>query len=176
MEASRKRLIRPSKLAVLSWYLRRPVFYGSLFGLLKTKLTKALGLVEDTRAQARNWCESCAVETSTALKALTGNSWPEPLESMFPQDFDFAAKMASSCPVTMGGSANQRLIYHVCEFLAARKVVETGVAYGWSSLSILLSLQNRSDAHLISTDMPYPGRDNDRYVGCVVPDNLRARW
>jgi len=95
---------------------------------------------------------------------------------MFPQDFDCAEKMASSCPVTMGGSANQRLIYHVCEFLAARKVVETGVAYGWSSLSILLSLQNRSDAHLISTDMPYPGRDNDRYVGCVVPDNLRARW
>jgi hypothetical protein len=24
--------------------------------------------------------------------------------------------------------------------------------------------------------MPYPGLDNDRFVGCVVPERLRAMW
>ena len=55
-----------------------------------------------------------------------------------------------------------------------RRVIETGVAYGWSSLALLLSLKNRNGL-LVSTDLPYAGLDNDPYVGCVVPDELARK-
>ena len=54
-------------------------------------------------------------------------------------------------------------------------MVETGVAYGWSSLAILSGLAS-SKGRLISTDMPYLQMGNDKYVGCVVPEDLKAHW
>ena len=58
----------------------------------------------------------------------------------------------------------------------ARRVIETGVAYGWSSLALLLSMSGKPDAVLVSTDMPYVLRGGDAYVGCVVPESLRSGW
>jgi predicted O-methyltransferase YrrM len=67
------------------------------------------------------------------------------------------------------------ICYTSTEYCQARRVIETGVAYGWSSLALLLSLKNRN-GQLVSTDLPYAGLDNDPYVGCVVPDELRENW
>jgi class 3 adenylate cyclase len=50
------------------------------------------------------------------------------------------------------------------------------VGYGWSSLALLLSLSRRPGAQLVSTDMPYVDRDNEAWVGCVVPERLRSAW
>jgi predicted O-methyltransferase YrrM len=66
-------------------------------------------------------------------------------------------------------------LYQLADHCQARRVIETGVAYGWSSLALLLSLKKRNGL-LVSTDLPYPGLDNDPYVGCVVPDDLRENW
>ena len=76
----------------------------------------------------------------------------------------------------MGGAGNIDLIYNLCEHIQAKKAVETGVAYGWSSLSILLSLEKRNDALLISTDLPYAKMNNEDFVGCVVPQRLHSKW
>ena len=67
------------------------------------------------------------------------------------------------------------MLYNLCEYLQAKKVIETGVAYGWSSFSILLSISTRQGI-LCSTDMPYPKMNNDAYVGIVVPEHLRKYW
>jgi predicted O-methyltransferase YrrM len=58
----------------------------------------------------------------------------------------------------------------------ARRVIETGVAYGWSSLAILSALEGRDGARLVSVDMPYPGRGNEAWVGVAVPEDLRQNW
>jgi predicted O-methyltransferase YrrM len=176
MQASSNRKSLPARLSVLWSYLRRPVLYGALIQLLRSKASMALGLTKDTRASALSWCQSCAVDTATALTMLTGKAPSEGLRSSFPDEFRFAEGAANACPVAMGGPANLQFVYQLCEYLSARRVLETGVAYGWSSLAILLSLQKRKDARLVSTDMPYPGRDNDLYVGCVVPEHLRNQW
>ena len=76
----------------------------------------------------------------------------------------------------MGGEANLDLLHCLAEHLQAKSIIETGVAYGWSSLALLLSLWSRRGAKLVSTDMPYPFRGNDRHVGCVVPSHLREAW
>ena len=54
--------------------------------------------------------------------------------------------------------------------------METGVAYGWSSLAILLAIKDSKDAKLISNDMPYVNMGNDDYVGCVISNKLKYKW
>ncbi len=75
----------------------------------------------------------------------------------------------------MGGGGNLELIYQLTEHLRAIRVIETGVAYGWSSLVFLLSLKNRQNSLLISTDLPY-SKKTEPYVGLLVPDNLKDNW
>ena len=61
--------------------------------------------------------------------------------------------------------------------IQANNVLETGVAYGWSSLAILSALEKtKGKSHLISVDMPYPASKSNKYVGIVVPRRLRQNW
>jgi len=75
----------------------------------------------------------------------------------------------------MGGAGALELIYYSCEFTNAQNVLETGVAYGWSSFAALLSLHQRN-GNLYSSDMPYLGQDGDQFVGYIVPNNLKMNW
>jgi predicted O-methyltransferase YrrM len=85
-------------------------------------------------------------------------------------------RRAASSPVEMGGAADLDLLHALVKLSGARRVIETGVAFGWSSLAILAALDGREDAVLASVDMPYPRRNNDDFVGIVVPERLRSRW
>jgi predicted O-methyltransferase YrrM len=76
----------------------------------------------------------------------------------------------------MGGAGNMDLLYTLCDHLRATRVVETGVAYGWTSLAVLLSLQDRPGSLLYSVDLPYVDRRNEAWVGVVVPQELRPQW
>lgn len=93
----------------------------------------------------------------------------------YPDVFEAAEKAADQSPVKMGGPGDIDLLYHFAEGISAKSIIETGVAYGWSSLALLLSLKER-EGHLISTDMPYAKLGNEDYVGCVIPENLKSYW
>ena len=55
----------------------------------------------------------------------------------------------------MGGASHIHLLYDCVRLSKAKKVVETGVAYGWSSLAILKALSLTNNGKLFSVDMPY---------------------
>ena len=76
----------------------------------------------------------------------------------------------------MGGSGHIHLLYDCVRLLKAKNVIETGVAYGWSSLAILKALSLNGLGKLYSVDMPYPGKKNENDVGIAVPKNLRTNW
>jgi predicted O-methyltransferase YrrM len=130
----------------------------------------------DTREGAIRWCETRSININDAIYKLTNRCNETPIKTLFPSSIRNAEVIAKECPVEMGGPANLDLLFWSSEYLAAEKVIETGVAYGWSSLAILLSIKNRKNSCLVSTDMPYPNKNNDKYVGCVVPLELRCRW
>jgi len=77
----------------------------------------------------------------------------------------------------MGGPGNLDLLYSLVRGLAAKSVIETGVAYGWSSLAILLALNENSVGKLMSSNLHYPRFDGDeRFVGYAVPEFLKPMW
>jgi len=161
----------------LLWFLKYPRFYPELF----RRLGKARKLFTGadpcaTQTQATGWCRSLAIGLPEAVQRITGRPLPAPVRERFPHEFAEAEERARGCPVPMGGPGNLDLLYCMADYLQAKKVVETGVAYGWSSLAILLSLKHRKGAKLISTDLPYPHRNSQDYVGCVVPEALRRHW
>jgi hypothetical protein len=117
-----------------------------------------------TNAQSKGVCEQ-----------LTGSRL-DGLENLFPQVIADAIRRAPQRPSPMGGPGDFDLLYSLAEHLQATRIVESGVAYGWSSLALLLSLKKRPGSKLISTDKLVPCGNYDEFVGCVVPSDLTAQW
>ena len=164
-----------SKIRTLGWFLRRPRLMPQAVELVLRKLRPRRDLPQHRR-EATAWCEAVGLSTETLLDrlgcrparafdvALTEAQWAE------------ARDAAARCPETMGGPGHLELLYSCAEAIGAERCIETGVAYGWSSLAILASVCARPTARLISTDMPYVQKSLDSWVGCVVPDAWRAQW
>jgi predicted O-methyltransferase YrrM len=163
----------------LQFFITRPALYPELWrrtGSLMKGRSAEDERKENSRSEATEWCAARSIDTEEALFRLTGTRERESVERRHADVIGAARIEEKQCPVPMGGAGNLDLLFGLAEHLQAEQVVETGVAYGWSSLALLLSLQHRAGARLASIDMPYPERNNDRYVGCVVPKNLRAQW
>lgn len=163
-----------AKLKTIFWFLKRPRLYPELWHHLTE--SKKNRISPEEREESGAWCAQLAVDTATALAQLTGEPPSPLLKDLFPDVFARAERIARECPVKMGGPGDLNLLYALAVHCRAAHVVETGVAYGWSSLALLLALKDRPEARLVSTDMPYPDRNNDAYVGCVVPEPLRPQW
>lgn len=174
-----KQKAKPLKqLQTLFWFATRPRYYPYFLEVLTRKIDgwqRPSDFVQ-MRQQASAWCAERAISRDDALYQLTGAHPPQSFESRFAGELVAAHTRAEQCPVKMGGPGDIALLYWLAEHVQALRVIETGVAYGWSSLALLLSLQNRPAACLMSTDRPYIKRGNDAYVGCVVPVELREQW
>ncbi|MCZ7550014.1 MAG: class I SAM-dependent methyltransferase [Anaerolineales bacterium] len=168
----------------IRWFIKRPELYPELFRTIKKRiLGYPLHLNESEKAQ--EWCEDRAINVWESLGKISGRSSVpnQKVRDIFPKEFYYAEEMVKKCPVTLGGAGSLDLLYWISEFTKAQNVIETGVAYGWSSLVFLLSLSQRDGAFLISTDMPYyepewveKNLKNDLFVGCVVPPEYNEKW
>ena len=147
------------------WYLKRPRLYLQMLRIIIYKLSPS------TKKRVDHWCQERAMETSEAILKITGSPQPECVKEKYMKIFSKAEVTSKQCPTKMGGPGNLDILYWIAEYLKAKNVIETGVAYGWSSLAILLSIAKHESSLLISSDL-----DNDDCVGCVVPLELKAHW
>nr|WP_262911667.1 class I SAM-dependent methyltransferase [Chryseobacterium sp. PS-8] len=154
-------------------YLKRPDLYPEL-GRKIVKNTVNRGNAFKGKEKTNSWAASKAVSQKQAVSQLFGIDI-EPFQTEFAEVLKDSQKRQDDCPIKMGGAGALELIYYSCEFTNAKNAVETGVAYGWSSLAALLSL-NKRNGTLYSSDMPYLAQDGDQYVGCIVPENLKSHW
>ena len=92
-----------------------------------------------------------------------------------------------TCALNLGGAANLDMLYSLAKSVGARKIVETGVAYGWSSLAFILAVKDMDDGYVYSTDLPritytYSTdptviiRPEHDAVGVAIPETLRSHW
>ena len=74
----------------------------------------------------------------------------------------------------MGGMAHLNLIYNLIKCYNPKQILETGVAFGWSTLAIILSKSQKSN--LISIDLSYPTKSSYKLVGMAIPSNLKKKF
>jgi len=82
-------------------------------------------------------------------------------------------------PYPLDYSINQNsrnFLYFLCRILKPKIVVETGVAYGFSSIYILKALEQNNSGKLYSIDSIFRPWQSEKMIGSVIPEKLRNRW
>jgi hypothetical protein len=162
-----------SKLKTAFWFIKNPQYIPQIFQVLKRKKNQSL---EYSNIESMVWCKANCIDQKEALKQLIKIDQTKELIDLFPNEIKEAQRIADLAPVKMGGGGATTFIYYLVKYSNAQNIIETGVAYGWSSLAILLAIKDSNDAKLISNDMPYINMGNDDYVGCVISDKLKYKW
>jgi predicted O-methyltransferase YrrM len=168
----------PSRTEMLGWFAKHPSMYRELSRMTRNRIARALGIQPDRDIEAARGAAACAewcIPTEEAYRRL-GLTEGMSLAERYPDEWREAERRTAAVPVAMGGAANFELLYDLVRSLRPDRVLETGVALGWSSLAILLALESLGHGELVSIDMPYPGMKNDAFVGIAVPPRLHSRW
>lgn len=158
------------------WFIwKGPKFYSTLFVLVLTKLKP----IKDSNQHieiATRWCEDNLSSLKECLLMLGIEEENATLEEPFSNSYkEQISRIIDSSASDFGGPGHTDLIYTICEKLKIKKVIETGVAYGWSSASILKSISKR-DGQLISIDMPMLKQTDYELIGIAVEDDLKKNW
>ena len=154
-------------------YLKRPDLYPELGRKIIKNIFNRKSAFRG-KEKTNLWASKIAISQEQAIEKLFGIPFQK-FSEQFPQEYQNALEIQNNCPIKMGGAGALELLFAACEFTKAKSVVETGVAYGWSSFASLTSLEKRNGT-LYSSDMPYLGQDGDQYVGCIVPQHLKNNW
>lgn len=162
-------------------YGLKPSIWPELYRRLQRKIGgrqskqhAAAGL--EAAKEAGLWCDRHSMTEEQALDELGLQGPILDVGQLFSEDLAAAHEAVDKVPMKLGGASNMNLIYTLCEALGATRVIETGVANGWSSLAILLSIATRPGAALHSVDLPYLQYQNDPWVGVAVPKPLHLYW
>ena len=125
-------------------------------GFFLVMVKKLLKLTEKNKSiQATKWAESkVKLSTFEFCQHIDKKLYEEILREVEKIKKDAKAKL-SSINFKLGGGGNYFLLYFLVRKFNPKTIVETGVAAGWSSLSILRALQKNRTGKLFSSDFPY---------------------
>lgn len=164
-----------SKAQTLIWYARHPAFWAQAVALARCAATNDGGHAGE-RPAATAWAAERSLPTRDILLAIGlldgAAEWPRLSQT----EIDEATARGARSAVEMGGPGDLELLHAAIALARPERVVETGVAYGWSSWAILRGLLVAGRGRLVSVDMPYAKRNNEAFVGIVVPPDLAADW
>lgn len=160
------------KFLIIVWYISRPKYYPHFISLIKRKFLMKHDTANN-KDKAYQWAVANAVTSEEALKMINIKAKVVGLDK---DTINKGKELEKKSSFKMGGSGHIHLLYDCVRLIKANVVIETGVAYGWSSLAILKALDSGKGGKLYSIDMPYPTKNNENDVGIVVPDYLKKNW
>ncbi len=73
-------------------------------------------------------------------------------------------------------SDSRKFLYILCRIMKPENIIETGVAYGLSSIYILKALNKNNFGTLHSIDSVFRPWQERNMIGSIIPDELRKRW
>ncbi len=127
-------------------------------------------------AQAMSLLDSLAVSEADAFNQLFPGATSAPtFEERYQSEISDSHRRIQSSRDKLGGAAALNLLHQCTIQLKPDGVIETGVAYGWSSFAILAALDLNDNGRLVSIDFPQLGTSG-RSVGAAIPDSLKTRW
>ena len=90
---------------------------------------------------------------------------------------DRANKILPALNVKLGGGASDKLLYFMVRLKKPETIIETGVAAGFSSLSILKAIDFNKKGKLYSSDFPYFRlKEPEKYIGVLVDRSIYKNW
>ena len=154
---------KPSKLEVALFLLGKPAYYPDLWRRVRLNIGRALlpPVMGRSAEVATRWAASVAVDLDKV--DLLAPGLRRSLAADFPAEIGAAREMEEKYPTQKGWGGSADLIYAVCEAIGAKTVVETGVAQGFSTLAMLLSVTRRG------------GRVQRRYA-CGCTEGYQRGW
>ena len=158
------------------WFLLKgPKYYSTLCVQIYTKLRKNMDTQRHTET-ATNWCNDNLTTIAECLKNIGVAHENLDIEHAFDEAYKTKInQLISDSNSNFGGQGHTNLIYTICERLKIENVIETGVAYGWSSGAILRSVSKRG-GQLISIDMPMLKQSDYHLIGVAVEPALKDFW
>jgi len=160
------------KLLTTWWFIQRPTMYAQAWQLFIRRIFLRNDRYGDK--EALTWCKKISISENDAINELFPKASFGNLFDTHADIIESASSKVKNTPVQMGGEGALNLLYNITLLSGSKKILETGVAYGWSSLALLLAL--KKEGVLYSIDMPYPKMKNEKFVGIVVPEELRKNW
>jgi predicted O-methyltransferase YrrM len=128
------------------------------------------------RDEAIRWASAQAEPIGAFAEALDAELWAESGEWATAFRVEAAQKL-DRLAVPLRGAGHFRLVHFLVRYLRPEVVLETGVGVGYTSQAILLAFAKNGSGTLFSSDFPYFRMDEpERYVGCLVDDELRGGW
>jgi predicted O-methyltransferase YrrM len=152
------------------------LFDSKLRPVMVQKIGRRLLRYVDKRERgAAQWAKAQATDHAELCRTLDAALWAETVE--YVRRFRREADEKLARIPTLGGAGNYHVLYFMTRWLGPKRVLETGVAAGFSTHAILTALEKNGSGHLWSSDFPYFRLDNpEKYVGVLVAENLRPRW
>jgi predicted O-methyltransferase YrrM len=136
---------------------------------------RILGMIHEREPGAAAWASALAADHAPFCRGIDPLLWEE--ATKYATDFRKEAKERLAGMPALGGGGNYHLLYFLVRLLRPEVVLETGVAAGYSTHAILTALEKNGRGHLYSSEFPYfRYPDPERYVGILVPEELKRRW
>lgn len=128
------------------------------------------------RPEAVSWCRAHHEEFASFAGSVNSGLFRETQ-----QFIEYLRARAQGIERTRGtplwGGAHFALLYFLARLSHPVTVVETGVAFGWSSAAILAALDVNGGGELFSSDFPSIYEKNpESDIGLLVDTPLRKRW
>ena len=160
-------------LKTLLWFLKKgPKFYATMFTLIYRKFRVDRDSLAH-KEKEKEWCNTHKISLEDCLSKL---EFSFSNESVFTDEYiKNTEKKITNSNSNFGGQGHINLLYAICENLEAERVLETGVAYGWSSAAILKSISKRS-GNLVSVDMPMIKQTDYHLIGTAVENKYLQYW
>ena len=129
-----------------------------------------------SKEQNLEWIKKNITDISAYANSISSTLWEEAeIESKVLEQN--ANTILENIKYNLGGGAAYPLLYFLTRYLSPENVLETGVAAGFSSNSILSALDKNGRGVLYSSDFPYFRIKNpEKYIGIVVEKKLRKNW
>lgn len=96
------------------------------------------------------------------LKKMEKKTYPSK-EKPYPTDYSIS-------------SDSRKFLYLLCRIIQPKNIIETGVAYGLSSLYILGAMEKNNSGMLYSIDSIFRPWQSKEMIGSVIPEKFRGRW